>query len=71
VDRKCLARYTDDIWYPAVVIEEPSDPSNDPAATADYQVMFDDYEETLTVGADQIIPYGNCCFVFGHRGLFH
>ena len=51
-------------------MEEPTDPTD-----VQYEVMFVDYEETVSVGADEIIPHGNhtidvyCFIVVPSRGV--
>ncbi|KAK7095132.1 zinc finger CCCH-type with G patch domain-containing protein-like [Littorina saxatilis] len=47
VDTKCLACYTDEIWYPATVTEVKDDVVS---------VHFDDYGEDLDVNMTQVVP---------------
>ena len=60
VDTKCLACYTDGIWYPATVTE-----------VKDHiiSVHFDDYGEDMDVDITQVVPSGelacNCVSIPG------
>ena len=49
VGSKCLAHYTDNIWYPATVTEVTDDIIS---------VHFDDYGEDLDVDITQVVPSG-------------
>ena len=57
LESSCLAKYNDGVWYEGVVVEVPTNDKQD------YQVMFEEYEETITVGVVDIIPWGKAVIV--------
>ena len=50
MESKCLARYNDDVWYPATVV--------DVLEGHQFKVMFEAYENTETVELEDIVPQG-------------
>ena len=57
IESQCLARYHDNVWYPAIVESIEEDHK--------YMVRFQSYGTSETVGLDSIIPAGRSCVKMG------
>nr|XP_054770024.1 zinc finger CCCH-type with G patch domain-containing protein-like [Lytechinus pictus] len=52
IEGRCLAKYSDDIWYPASIIDIDKDTKN-------VTVCFESYGDSITVGAENVLPIGS------------
>lgn len=51
IEGRCLAKYDDDVWYPASVIDIDKDTNN-------VTVCFESYGNSITVEAQNVLPIG-------------
>ena len=62
IESQCLARYHDNVWYPAIVESIEEDHK--------YMVRFQSYGTSETVGLDSIIPAGRWSRLVGENDWY-